>query len=48
VTQDVAAMGVRAAELLFRRLDGDTGPSQRQVIATTLTRRASSEIRPPA
>ena len=48
VTQDVTAMGVRAAELLFRRLDGDTGPSERHVVATTLTRRASSEIRPPA
>ncbi len=46
VTQDVSAMGALAAELLFRRLDGDAGPSQHHVLATTLIPRGSGEIRP--
>ncbi|MBI3428570.1 MAG: LacI family DNA-binding transcriptional regulator, partial [Actinobacteria bacterium] len=34
VTQDVAAMGECAAELLFRRIDGHTGVSERHVLPT--------------
>jgi LacI family transcriptional regulator len=48
VVQDVTAMGVLAAELLFARLDGDDGPSQRHVLGTQLVERGSGEIRGPA
>jgi LacI family transcriptional regulator len=47
VIQDVAAMGVLAAELLFRRLDGDDAPSARHVLETRLVTRGSGEIRGP-
>ena len=47
VIQDVAAMGVLAAELLFRRLDGDNAPSARHVLATRLVTRGSGEIPGP-
>jgi LacI family transcriptional regulator len=46
VTQDVAAMGERAAELLFARLDGDDSDYQEIEIKTTLTARGSGEILP--
>jgi LacI family transcriptional regulator len=46
VAQDPAAIGRTAAELLFRRLDGDRSPSQRQVVPTQLITRGSGEIRP--
>jgi LacI family transcriptional regulator len=46
VTQDVTAMGERAAELLFRRLDGYDGPYEKRVIPTLLTQRGSGEIAP--
>jgi LacI family transcriptional regulator len=46
VAQDPAAMGHIAAELLFRRMSGDTAPVQRVQLATTLIERGSGEIRP--
>jgi LacI family transcriptional regulator len=46
VAQDPYAIGRRAAELLFSRLDGYRGPSRREVLPTTLIVRGSGEIRP--
>lgn len=46
VTQDVATMGERAAQLLFERLDGSPEPFKHLVIPTTLTPRGSGEIAP--
>jgi LacI family transcriptional regulator len=46
MAQDPAAMGRTAAELLFRRLDGDMTPTVHQVIPTRLIERGSGEIRP--
>jgi len=47
VTQDPQAMGRTAAEILFRRLDGDTKPAVHEVLPVTLIMRGSGEI-PPA
>jgi LacI family transcriptional regulator len=47
VAQDPQAIGRTAAELLFRRLDGDTSPSVHQVVPVKLIARGSGEI-PPA
>lgn len=47
VAQDPAALGRRAAELLFSRLDGYRGPSRREVLPTTLIERGSGELAPP-
>ena len=44
--QDPQAMGRAAAELLFRRLDGDTSPSVHRVIPVKLIARGSGEISP--
>jgi len=46
MAQDPAAMGRAAAELLFRRMDGDRSPSVHEVIPTRLVTRGSGEIRP--
>jgi LacI family transcriptional regulator len=46
IAQDPAAMGRTAAELLFRRLDGDMTPTTHRVIPTRLIERGSGEIRP--
>lgn len=46
VAQDVASVGRVAAELLFRRLDGDRRPAERIEIATRLIPRGSGEIAP--
>jgi len=46
VAQDPYVMGRAAAELLFARLDGYTGPSQHRTISTRLVIRGSGEIRP--
>jgi LacI family transcriptional regulator len=46
MAQDPAAMGRTAAELLFRRLDGDRTPTVHQVIPTRLIERGSGEIMP--
>lgn len=44
--QDPQAMGQAAAELLFRRLGGDTSPSMHHVISVKLIARGSGEIPP--
>jgi LacI family transcriptional regulator len=46
VAQDPAALGRAAAELLFRRLDGDTSPSVHRVVPVELIARGSGEIAP--
>jgi LacI family transcriptional regulator len=46
VAEDPAAMGKEASEILFRRLDGDTSPTEHRVIPTHLVVRGSGEIRP--
>jgi len=45
MAQDPAAMGRTAAQLLFRRLDGDRTPTVHHVIPTRLIERGSGEIR---
>lgn len=47
IVQDVEAMGALAANTLFRRLDGDAGPTERHVLDATLVQRGSGEIRGP-
>ncbi|KGN40126.1 LacI family DNA-binding transcriptional regulator [Knoellia aerolata] len=47
IRQDVGRIGRRTAELLLARIDGDTSPPHRVVIAPTLVVRGSGEI-PPA
>jgi LacI family transcriptional regulator len=46
VAQDPHAIGHAAAELLFRRLAGDTAPSVHQVVPVQLIARGSGEISP--
>jgi LacI family transcriptional regulator len=46
VAQNVVALGRTAAELLFARIDGDTSPTTRVVVPTTLIARGSGEIAP--
>jgi LacI family transcriptional regulator len=46
VSHDPGTMGHRGAELLFRRLAGDSGPPRREVLPTTLVKRGSGEVRP--
>jgi LacI family transcriptional regulator len=46
VAQDAAALGRAAAELLFRRIDGDRSPSVHEVIPTRLIARGSGELSP--
>ncbi len=46
IAQDPAAMGRLAAELLFRRLDGDGSASEQHVVPTKMITRGSGEIRP--
>jgi len=46
MAQDPAAMGRAAAELLFRRTDGDRSPSVHDVIPTRLITRGSGQIPP--
>lgn len=46
VRQDPAALGRVAAELLFRRLNGDRSPVQRIILATSLIVRGSGEVAP--
>jgi LacI family transcriptional regulator len=47
VAQDPQGIGQAAAELLFSRLDGYSGPSRRVVLPTPLIERGSGEL-PPA
>jgi LacI family transcriptional regulator len=44
VAQDPAAIGTLAAEILFRRIDGDASPAQEHVVPTRLIERASGAI----
>lgn len=46
IAQDPAAIGRAAAEILFRRLDGDRSPSQHRIVLTRMITRGSGEIRP--
>jgi LacI family transcriptional regulator len=46
VAQDPAELGRQAADLLFRRTDGDSAPPRRIVIPTRLVRRGSGELSP--
>ncbi len=46
IAQDPATMGHRAAELLFRRIDGDQSASAHLVVPTRLITRGSGELRP--
>jgi LacI family transcriptional regulator len=46
VAQDTQAIGRSAAELLFRRLDGDASPTVHHVVPVKLIARGSGEIRP--
>jgi LacI family transcriptional regulator, galactose operon repressor len=48
VAQDPVALGRRAAELVFSRLDGYAGPARSAVIPTNLIPRGSGELPPPA
>jgi LacI family transcriptional regulator len=48
IVQDGEGMGRLAAEILFRRLDGDESPPQIHVLPTELVQRGSGEIPPPA
>jgi LacI family transcriptional regulator, galactose operon repressor len=47
VVQDAIALGRAAADLLFRRLDGDNSPWRRVVIPVGLVARGSGELPPP-
>lgn len=47
VAQDLPAIGARAAELLFARMDGDVAPARREVMPSQLIVRGSGEIRSP-
>jgi LacI family transcriptional regulator len=46
IAQDPAAIGRAAAEVLFRRLDGDHAPSAHHIVPSRLITRGSGEIRP--
>jgi LacI family transcriptional regulator len=46
VAQDPAAIGTLAAQILFRRIDGDTSGVQEHVVPTRLIERASGAIPP--
>jgi LacI family transcriptional regulator len=44
VAQDAAAIGTLAAQILFRRIDGDASPPQAHIVPTRLIERGSGEI----
>lgn len=46
IAQDPAGIGRAAAEILFRRLDGDRAPSHHTIVRTRMINRGSGEIRP--
>ena len=46
VAQDPAGIGRTAAQVLFRRLDGDRSPSEQHIVLTTMIIRGSGEILP--
>jgi LacI family transcriptional regulator len=47
IAQDPTAIGAKACEVLFERMDGDTSPAQTYTIPTRLIPRGSGEIAPP-
>jgi len=47
IAQNPTAMGRLAAEMLFRRIDGDTSPPQKIQLGVTLIRRGSEKIPAP-
>ena len=47
VAQDVAAIGTLAAQILFRRIDGDVSEPRAHIVPTRLVTRGSGEITPP-
>lgn len=46
IAQDPAAIGRTAAEVLFRRLDGERSPSEHHIVLTRMIKRGSGEISP--
>jgi LacI family transcriptional regulator, galactose operon repressor len=46
IAQDPGAIGRTAAQVIFRRLDGDRSPSEHHVVLTTMIILGSGEIRP--
>ena len=46
IAQDPATIGRTAAEMLFRRLDGDRSPSEHRIVLTRMITRGSGEIPP--
>jgi LacI family transcriptional regulator len=46
VAQDVTAIGSLAAEILFRRIDGDGSPPRAHIVPTRIVARGSGEIKP--
>jgi LacI family transcriptional regulator len=44
VSQDVVAIGTLAAQILFRRIDGDTSDAEEHIVPTRLIPRGSGEI----
>ena len=46
IAQDPAAIGRTAADVLFRRLDGDRSASEQHIVLTRMITRGSGEIRP--
>ncbi len=46
IAQDPAAIGRTAAQVLFRRLDGDESPTQHHIVLTRMITRGSGEIPP--
>jgi LacI family transcriptional regulator len=48
VTQDPAAMGAAAAELLFARIGGDSSPPRELILSTRMVARGSGELPAPS
>jgi LacI family transcriptional regulator len=48
VAQDATAIGTLAAQILFRRIDGDTSEVKSHIIPTRLIPRGSGEIPAPS
>jgi len=46
IAQDPVGIGRKAAEVLFRRLDGDRSASEHHIVRTRMIARGSGEIRP--
>jgi LacI family transcriptional regulator len=46
IAQDPVAIGRTAAQVLFRRLDGDRSPTQHHIVLTRMITRGSGEIAP--